>query len=240
MPERKSSASTPPLSDAQPLRRDPYVAFRYRGYAFYTVGNAISIMGRQMLTIALEWEVYARTHSATGLGLVGLVAALPILFLSLPAGHFADRYRRKTIILCSQAISVLCSLALALVSWQHLNLPNLFVLSWGNDLLRTFATVFERHASFHFDDLSLPLIYLIMLVSTCARTFGWAARSAFLPTLVPRDVFANAVTWNSSLFQVSSVLGPAVVGFLIVRLGFPFVYALDATCAQPGGCCSGR
>ncbi len=100
----------------------------------------------------------------------------------------------------------------------------------GNDVLRAIATVFERHASFHFDDLSLPLIYLIMLISGCARTFGWAARSSFLPTLVPREIFANAVTWNSSLFQVSSVVGPGLVGFLIVRMGFPFVYALDATC----------
>ena len=90
--------------------------------------------------------------------------------------------------------------------------------------------MFERHASFHFNDLSLPLIYTIMLISGCARTFGWAARSSFLPTLVPREIFANAVTWNSSLFQISSVVGPAMVGFLIVRLGFPFVYALDATC----------
>src|SRR3954469_14313635 len=128
-----------------------------------------------MLTIALEWEVYARTHSATALGMVGLVAALPIVLLSLPAGHFADRYRRKTIILISQAISVVCSLALALVSWQHLNLPPLALLVRGNDLLRSIATVFERHASFHFNDLSLPLIYTIMLISGCARTFGWAA-----------------------------------------------------------------
>jgi MFS family permease len=98
-------------------------------------------------------------------------------------------------------------------------------------LLRAIATVFERHAAFHFDDLSLPLIYLVMLISASVRTFGWAARSSFLPTLVPRETFANAVTWNSSIFQISCVLGPAVGGFLIVRMGFPFIYALDAACA---------
>ncbi|HEY3600819.1 MAG TPA: MFS transporter, partial [Chthoniobacterales bacterium] len=48
---------------------------------------------------------------------------------------------------------------------------------------------------------------------------------------VPRDHFANAVTWNSSIFQVSCVLGPAAGGFLIVRFGFPFIYTLDAVCA---------
>ena len=184
-----------------------------------------------MLTIAVEWEVYARTHSATALGLVGLVAALPIVGLSLPAGHLADRFRRKSIILLTQVTSALCSLGLALVSWQHLNLPRLSFLVQGNDLLRAIATVFERHPTFHFDDLSLPLIYLLMLISASVRTFGWAARASFFPTLVPRDIFANAVTWNSSLFQVSCVLGPAVGGLLIVTLGFPFIYALDAVCA---------
>lgn len=230
MPERKSYAPLP-TGEKSDLPRDPYAAFRYRGFTFYTLGNCISIAGRQMLTVSIEWEVYARTHSATALGLVGLVAALPIVLLSLPAGHLADRISRKSIILFSQASSALCSLCLALVSWQHLAIPRWPILVRGNDFLRAIATVFERHPSFHFTDLSLPLIYLIMLISGSVRTFGWAARSAFFPTLVPREIFANAVTWNSSIFQISCVVGPAVGGFLIVRLGFPFIYLLDAVCA---------
>ncbi len=184
-----------------------------------------------MLTIAIEWEVYARTHSASALGLVGLAAAVPIVVLSLPAGHLADRFSRRSIILLTQALSAVCSICLAAVSWQHLNLPRLTILLRTNDFLRLVASAFERHAAFHFDDLSLPLIYLLMLVSASIRTFGWAARSSFFPTLVPRETFANAVTWNSSIFQVSCVLGPAAGGFLIVRLGFPFIYSLDAICA---------
>jgi MFS family permease len=229
MPERKPYAPLPIVESFSP--RDPYAAFRFRGFTLYALGNFISITGRQMLTIAVEWEVYARTHSATALGLVGLVAAVPIVALSLPAGHLADRFRRKTIILYSQAASAVCSACLALISWNHLAIPRFPVLLRANDCLRSIATVFERHPAFHFDDLSLPLIYLVMLISATVRTFGWAARSSYFPTLVPRDNFANAVTWNSSIFQISCVLGPAAGGFLIVRLGFPFIYALDAGCA---------
>ena len=68
-------------------------------------------------------------------------------------------------------------------------------------------------------------------MAAIGRTFGWAARSADFPKLVPRDVFANAVTWNSSIFQIGSFVGPALGGLLIVRTGFPFIYALDAACA---------
>lgn len=236
MPEQKPYApknSQGPVVDAVPATatRDPYAAFRFRSFILYTLGNFVSIAGRQMLTVALEWEVYARTHSATALGLVGLTAALPVVGLSLPAGHLADRFRRKTIILWSQAAGALCSVCLAIISWHHLVIPRLTILLRANAGLAAVAHIFERHATYHFDDLSLPLIYLVMLISGSARTFGWAARASFFPTLVPRDDFANAVTWNSSLFQIAAVLGPASAGFLIVRLGFPFIYAIDSCCA---------
>jgi len=184
-----------------------------------------------MLMVAIEWEIYARTHSATALGLVGFAIAVPVVALSLLAGDWADRFSRKSIIIWTQAISALCSVGLAIVSWKHLVIPSLSILHQGNHLLHGIATIFERRPDFHFDDLSLPLIYLLLFVSATARTFGWAARAAYLPKLVPREVFPNAATWNSSIFQISCVAGPAAAGFLIVRAGFPFIYTLDALCA---------
>ena len=212
-------------------RRDPYAAFRFRGFTFYSAGNVISVIGRLMLFVAVDWEVYERTNSATALGLVGLAIALPVVLLSLPAGHIADRYSRKTIVLISQALSAICSLLLALVSWKHLEIPAWPLLQSGNRLLASIAGVFEREANYRFDDLSLPLIYLIVVTAATARTFGWAARAAYFPTLVPREVFANAVTWNSSIFQIGSVIGPAIGGLLLVRMGFPTIYVIDAICA---------
>src|SRR5205814_10685197 len=99
---------------------DPYAAFRFADFSLFTAGNFLSITGRLMLAVAVEWEIYARTHSATALGLVGLVIAVPVVALSLPAGHLADRVSRKRIILVSQIFSGLASVALALVSWRHL------------------------------------------------------------------------------------------------------------------------
>ena len=213
-------------------KHDPYAAFRFPAFRFYTSGNLVSVIGRLMLMIAVEWEIYARTHSATALGLVGLVIALPVVLLSLPAGHIADRFPRKRIVLVTQALSAIFSVALAYVSWQHLAIPNWALLQQGNHFLSRIASIFERHPTFHFDDLSLPLIYVILLLTATARTFGWAARSSYFPQLVPRDAFANAVTWNSSVFQIGSVVGPAIGGLLIVRAGFPFIYLLDAICAM--------
>lgn len=226
---RPSSAEGALESPRRP--HDPYAAFRFAGFSFYSAGNFISIIGRQMLIVAVEWEIYARTHSATALGLVGLMIALPVVLLSLPAGHIADRFPRKTIVLVSQALSAVSSVALALVSWKHLVLPPLPILRNANHFLAGVAQIFERHSRYQFNDLSIPLIYLILLVMATARTFGWAARSAYFPTLVPRDSFANAVTWNSSMFQIGSVVGPSLAGLLIVRTSFPFIYLIDVICA---------
>ncbi len=222
----------PQITGAVIPRHDPYAAFRSRGFAFFTAGNLLSIIGRQMLAVAVEWEIYARTHSATALGLVGFVFAIPIVGLSLPAGDLADRISRKHIILVAQIFSAITSVLLALVSWQHLAIPNMSILRACNHGLTSLAQIFERHDhSFHFDDASIPLIYLLLFFGAIARTFSWAARSSFFPTLISRDAFSNAVTWNNSVFQIGSVVGPAISGFMVAHLGFAPVYIIDAITA---------
>jgi MFS family permease len=225
-------SSVPLPIEPEPRTHDPYAAFRFGEFALFTAGNLLSITGRLMLAVAVEWEIYARTHSASALGLVGLAIAVPVVTLSLPAGHLADRFSRKWIIIWSQVLSAITSLALALVSWKHLLIPQFAPLREANHILAGVAAIFERHhAMFHFDDPSIPLIYLLLFIGASVRTFSWAARSSFFPTLVPRDAFANAVTWNSSVFQIGSVVGPAVSGFLVAYIGFSFVYLLDAICS---------
>ena len=231
-PDQQRPAVPLPV-EREPQRHDPYAAFRFGDFSLFTGGNLLSITGRLMLAVAVEWEIYGLTHSATALGLVGLVIALPVVTLSLPAGHLADRFSRKHIILVSQVFSVITSAALAIVSWKHLSIPQLPILRGGNRVLTGIAAIFERHhPAFHFDDASIPLIYLLLFIGATARTFRWAARSSFFPTLVPRDAFANAVTWNNTIFQIGSVVGPALSGLLVAYIGFPFVYLLDALCAS--------
>ena len=138
---RAERATTAEGTLERPARKhDPYAAFRFSAFCFYTGGNLVSVIGRLMFIVAVEWEMYGRTHSATALGLVGLVIALPVVLLSLPAGHVADRFPRKRIVLVSQALSAICSLALAFVSWQHLAIPDWAFLRAGNRF-----SVFDRH-----------------------------------------------------------------------------------------------
>ncbi len=139
-PESQRPAVPLPV-EREPPTHDPYAAFRFGDFSLFTAGNLLSITGRLMLAVAVEWEIYARTHSATALGLVGLVIAVPVVTLSLPAGHLADRFSRKHIILVSQLFSGVTSAALAVVSWKHLSIPAIPLLREGNRALTGIACI---------------------------------------------------------------------------------------------------
>jgi MFS family permease len=95
---------------------DPYFALRFRDFRLLSLGVFVGALGQQMLTIALGWELYARTHSALVLGGVGLAQVIPLIAFALPAGHVADRYSRKLVVLFSEAVVALASLGLAAIS----------------------------------------------------------------------------------------------------------------------------
>jgi MFS family permease len=68
-------------------------------------------------------------------------------------------------------------------------------------------------------------IYAVLLLNGTVRAFNMPAAQSFLPLILPRSVFPNGVTWNSSAFQVSSIAGPMVGGILYGITGSPhFVY----------------
>lgn len=62
-------------------------------------------------------------------------------------------------------------------------------------------------------------IYLVLLIDAVAATFMRPARASMMPVLVPLKDFSNAVTWNSSLFETFSAVGPFLAGLIIARYG---------------------
>ena len=58
-------------------------------------------------------------------------------------------------------------------------------------------------------------IYLLLVLNAIGQTLGAPSRSALLPWIVPPEQFASAVTWNSTVFQISTMVGPAVGGVLL-------------------------
>jgi MFS family permease len=115
-------AGGPP--DGKP--HDPYAALRIRNVRLFLTGSVIANTGLQMQSVAVLWEIYKRTGSAHGLAMVGLVQVVPVVLLTLIAGHVADRFRRQWIVMASISLIALASVGLALVSISHAPISALY------------------------------------------------------------------------------------------------------------------
>lgn len=73
----------------------------------------------QMLSVAVGWQIYALTDSTLNLGLIGLAQFVPSLLLMLPAGHLADRYERRRLLLAAEWIQALALALLAAFSFMQ-------------------------------------------------------------------------------------------------------------------------
>jgi MFS family permease len=87
-------------------------AFAYRDFRLYQLARVLVIMGAEAQAVAVAWQVYAITHRALDLGFTGLILFLPGLLFLLPAGHVADRYDRRQVILVCYSAQLVCTAAL--------------------------------------------------------------------------------------------------------------------------------
>ena len=119
-------------------RRDPYAALRFLDFRLLLAGRFITSFGSEMVSFAIAWELWLRTDSAFALGLVGLVQVVPVILLSLPAGHVADQYNRRRIVFLSQLTMGLCALGLAFLSYTQGSLVLVYLCLFGMGISRAF------------------------------------------------------------------------------------------------------
>jgi len=110
--------------------RDPYAAWRHRDYSLYSVGSFIASMGAQLQSVTIGYELAQRAGDARSaafiLGLVSLVQALPVMGLALPAGHLADQFDRRRIVLIGLLFTAAGSIVLAWLSLTQHSLPFIY------------------------------------------------------------------------------------------------------------------
>jgi MFS family permease len=171
------------------------VAFTHPDFVSYTLARFFIVLSLEMLSVAVGWQVYEITHRPLDLGYVGLAQFLPGFALFLFAGHAADLFDRRRLLMWCYAGFALCSALLLLISWRA---PQ-----------------------------SVHLIYAVLVLLGAVRSFNFPASRAILPQLVPEEHFANAVAWNSSIFQIATIAGPALGGIVYAIFRGPnTVYAL--------------
>lgn len=179
----------------------PYAALKIPDYRLFISARFSVTLAIQIQAVVVAWQVYEITKDPLSLGLIGLAEAVPSIGVALYAGHVADSVERKKIILICLSTLMVCSFAL--LSFTH---------STGSFLL----------------DFGIAPIYTVIFISGIARGFLTPAIFSYMPQLVPREIYSNAVTWNSTLWETATIGGPALGGFLYGFLGITAAYLTDA------------
>lgn len=181
------------------IKHDPFAALRIKEFLFFLNTRFFLTLAVQMQSVIVAWQVYDITKDELALGMIGLSEALPFIVVSFFSGHVADVVSRKMIILVS--------VSLLIVSTS-------FLLYFSLDI----STVIKDYGT-------LP-IYLVFGFIGIVRGFISAAFPAFMAQIVPREHYANSATWNSSVWHVGAVIGPAIAG-IIIAISYSAAYTVN-------------
>src|SRR5579862_119855 len=99
----------------------PTAAFLSRDFVLYQIARVIVIIGAEAQALGVAWQIYEITHRAIDLGYTGLVLFMPGLLFILPAGHVADRFDRRQVILTCYSLQAVCSFMLFRLAWTGMH-----------------------------------------------------------------------------------------------------------------------
>ena len=94
-------------------------ALRHRNFQLFVWGQGISLMGTWMTRVATSWLVYRLTHSALMLGVVGFAGQILAFLLAPFAGVWIERLERRKVLLWTQIVAAVQSLAMAALTLAH-------------------------------------------------------------------------------------------------------------------------
>lgn len=164
-------------------------ALFYKNYRLFIVGQSLSLVGTWIQRMAMMWLVYQLTHSAFLLGVVGFCEQVPIFLIAPFAGVYADKWDKHKALCRIEGFASLQAFLLGIL------------------------TLFNVVQIWHVIVLSLCLGII--------NAFEVPMRQSFVVEMVERDKasLSNAIALNSTIFNLSRLVGPSVAGILISAVG---------------------
>jgi MFS family permease len=169
-----------------------YAALQVKDFRWFLSKRLLWTLSVQIMSVCVGYFIYEQTQDPWKLGLVGLAEAVPAISVSLWAGHIADKYDRRSILACCAILLLCCCEGLLYLVVHRVELGQEVVING---------------------------VFALIFCTGIARGFFSPTNFAFMPQLVDKDTLANAITWNSSAWEVASISGLGIGGVLYGFLG---------------------
>lgn len=173
---------------------DPYASLRYKEFSIFLLVRFALVFGWSMQFLILEYEVYELTNSKLAIGIIGLMEVIPAVSMALFAGHIVDQKEKRNLLALCIGLFSLISLGL-----YFLTSPD-FVANWSSNSV-------------------LYSIYALVFFGGILRSFFGPTIFSLVALIVPKKLYTNAATWNSSTWQLAKILGVSTGGFFIGWFG---------------------
>lgn len=173
-------------------------SFKNQNFRLFFVGQSLSLIGTWMQKTAVSWVIYSLTQSKFMLGLSVFATLFPTALFSIFGGITADRHNRFKILLMTQ------------------------VLSLFQAILLTLSIIYFKQ------DSVLAIIILSVLLGVI-NSFDVPARQSLVRDLIENKTdLPNALALNSSMVNLSKLMGPALAGFILERFGDQICFGINA------------
>jgi MFS family permease len=217
-----------------------FAALKIKEIRYFIGSTAFFTLASRALAVIIGFQIYALTKSPLALGILGLVEAIPAISLSLFGGYAADRWNRRTILLITRGVSVLCALLLAFIS-VHVESNRVLAL-YAVIFLAGIARGFADPATSAFEAQVVPK-HLTVNASSWISS-AWLSCSVIGPAFVgfSYDLLGEAKTyiilavffalsWLCTIIIKSKPVPPLPKGesiFKSISLGLKFVFGEQA------------
>lgn len=182
-------------------KKDPYAALRYREFRSYLGMRFFFTFAYQMQAVIIGFHIYHLTKDPLALGLVGLCEAIPAIGIALYGGYVADKSEKRGLLLKIFIGVFICSMVMlvATSSQMHAYVPVSYII---------------------------PIMYTMVFGIGIARGFFSPATFSLMAQIIPKELYPNSSTWNSSSYMMASILGPAAGGLIYGFYGITVTYSI--------------
>ena len=173
---------------------DTLGALRISEFRNLMIGRFLFIMGLRMMGTLVGWWIYELTNAPFAIGLIGLAEVIPAVSLALYAGHVIDKSEKRKLLLRGVILYWCCALILLFLSMDI--------------------------GALKLTSLQIAIgIYFIVFCTGIIRSFTGPSFGTIIGAVVPKNLLQNATTWSQGIWLSASVLGHAIVGFIIAGFG---------------------